>query len=145
MQPPGPTAGPQQRLETAGGTSRHLEEHRGEFFHLANTSQGQDCHARCAELKMIQSVVSAFTKFTVLWGEKLVNPADWSGVPVSSEKNEEGESGLLSVGGTMLTGPAGILVMSLTQGSKWEHRQFGGGVPPSVCHFLCTSVCVSLR
>lgn len=96
-------------------------------------------------MKMIQNVVSAFTKFTVLWGEKLVNPADWSGVPVSSEKNEEGESGLLSVGGTMLTGPAGILVMSLTQGSKWEHRQFGGGVPPSVCHFLCTSVCVSLR
>ena len=76
---------------------------------------------------MIQSVVSAFTKFTVLWGEKLVNPADWSGVPVSSEKNEEGESGLLSVGGTMLTGPAGILVMSLASGSAGS---LAGGVPP---------------
>lgn len=43
-----------------------------------------------------------------------MNPADWRGVPVSSEENEEGESGLLSVGGTMLKGPAGILVMSLT-------------------------------
>lgn len=81
---------------------------------------------------MFQSVVSAFTKFTVLWGEELANPADWSGAPVSSEKNEEGESGLLSVGGAVLKEPAGILGMSLTQGSRWECRQLWGG-PPRPC------------
>ena len=26
-----------------------MEEYRGEFFHLANMLQGQDCDARCAE------------------------------------------------------------------------------------------------
>ena len=69
-----------------------------------------------------------------------MNPADWRGVPVRSEENEEGESGLLSVGGTMLKGPAGILVMSLTRGSRWECRQLWGG-PPHPCAVSSVYLC----
>ena len=74
-----------------------------------------------------------------------MNPADWSGVPVSSEKNEEGESGLLSAGGIMLTGLAGRHPGDEPHTREQVgRRQLGGGVPPICVPFpLC--VCVSLR
>ena len=72
-----------------------------------------------------------------------MNPADWSGVPVSSEKNEEGESGLLSAGGIMLTGLAGRHPGDEPHTREQVGRRQLGGGPPHLCAVSCVSVLAS--